>query len=168
MHKILTPGLKVSPNFSLTKLECDMTIPKVFFNFYFSWWLSCCNPKLGLITKVKAWEGNKEGECLKTLTHSHKYGEMSPNISWWFPHFGKESDNILNFWDKSLNNKWYPNQAIFKLLKMSWNLNIENGFPFSIWRSKVQVMNKRIAKNETGNLTPNHPNTKKKVRNTFD
>jgi hypothetical protein len=43
----------------------------------------------------------------------------------------------------------------------------ENGFPFSIWRLKVQVMNKRIAKNENGNLTPNYSNTRNKVGNTF-
>jgi hypothetical protein len=29
-------------------------------------------------------------------------------------------------------------------------------------------MNKRIAKNETNNLIPNHSNTRKKVGNTFD
>jgi hypothetical protein len=41
-------------------------------------------------------------------------------------------------------------------LKSYWNVDVKNGLAWTIWTSAAQVMAKRNAKSQTGNLTPDH------------
>jgi hypothetical protein len=41
-------------------------------------------------------------------------------------------------------------------LESPWNIDVQNGLAWPIWTSETQVMAKRKAKNQIGNLTPDH------------
>ncbi len=45
---------------------------------------------------------------------------------------------------------------IEKLLKSYWNVDVLNGLTWPIWTLKPQIMAKRKAKSQIGNLTPDH------------
>jgi hypothetical protein len=47
-------------------------------------------------------------------------------------------------------------EAFLVSLKRSWNIDIENGLALTIRTSAAQVMGKRKAESQTGNLTPDH------------
>jgi hypothetical protein len=50
-----------------------------------------------------------------------------------------------------------PHIGVFLVsLESSWSVNIENGLALAIWTSIAQVMGKRRAESQTGNLTPDH------------
>jgi hypothetical protein len=76
---------------------------------------------LGLTTKGKTWEGSRLEECSKIQTRSHKVARMSSNtFKWFFSLWELEPHDVMNFWDKSVNNKQSPNQTLFRLLKFSF------------------------------------------------
>jgi hypothetical protein len=95
---------------------------------------------------------------------------------WWFrlwlsqPHFGQVwgwSPTLakLGIWSplglpnvqSSIARPKTPRIWVFLVsLKRSWNVDIENGLALVIWTSAAQVMGKRRAGSQTGNLTPDH------------
>jgi hypothetical protein len=62
----------------------------------------------------------------------------------------------LDIEDKSANDKYYLNQTFIVSLNFFWSLDIKSGFTFSIYKSKVQVMAKRIVMSQIANLTFDH------------
>ncbi len=46
--------------------------------------------------------------------------------------------------------------VFFRSLKIYRNVDVENGLALAIWTSSTQVMAKRRAENQIGNLTPDH------------
>jgi hypothetical protein len=46
--------------------------------------------------------------------------------------------------------------VFFISLKSFCNVNVENGLAWAIWTSTAQVMAKRKAESQIGNLTPDH------------
>jgi hypothetical protein len=50
-----------------------------------------------------------------------------------------------------------PRIGVFLVsLERSWSVDIENALALGIWKSVAQVMRKRRAESQTGNLTPDH------------
>ncbi len=50
-----------------------------------------------------------------------------------------------------------PRIGVFLMsLERSWSVDIENGLALAIWTFAAQVMGKRRAMSQTGNLTPDH------------
>jgi hypothetical protein len=47
-------------------------------------------------------------------------------------------------------------EMFFILLERPWNVDVENGLAWAIWKSVTQVMVKRGAGSKTGSLTPDH------------
>jgi hypothetical protein len=47
-------------------------------------------------------------------------------------------------------------KALFISLKSYQSVNVENGLAWAIWTSTTHIMAKRRAKNQTGDLTPDH------------
>jgi hypothetical protein len=47
-------------------------------------------------------------------------------------------------------------KVFFKWLENYWNVDVENGLAWAIWTSIIQVMAKKKAGNQIGNLTPDH------------
>jgi hypothetical protein len=47
-------------------------------------------------------------------------------------------------------------EDFFISLERYWNLDVQNGLAWPIWTYATQVMAKRKAGGQTGNLTPNH------------
>ncbi len=47
-------------------------------------------------------------------------------------------------------------EVLFILLERSWSVDVQNGLAWAIWTSAAQVMYKRRAGSQTGNLTPDH------------
>jgi hypothetical protein len=43
-----------------------------------------------------------------------------------------------------------------RLQRSELNINIKKGFAFFIYKSNIQVMIKRIVRNQIANLAPNH------------
>jgi hypothetical protein len=86
------------------------------------------------------------------------------------PHFGQvwgEAQHLekLGIWSppglpnvqSSTERGKTPRIGVFLVsLARSWNVDIENALAFSIWTSVAQVMGKRRAGSQTGNLTPDH------------
>ncbi len=114
------------------------------------WYVLYHTFSLGLITKTKVQKGEQKKKMSKdSNTLLQVYENESQHSKMIFFHFESWS---LNFWDKSVNNKWCSNQVFFKPLERSSSENNENGFIFSIWIFKVQVMAKRMYVNQTRKL----------------
>jgi hypothetical protein len=47
-------------------------------------------------------------------------------------------------------------EVFFIPLEKSWSLDVQNGLAWVIWTSAAQVMGKRRAASQIGNLTPDH------------
>jgi hypothetical protein len=47
-------------------------------------------------------------------------------------------------------------KVFFISMERSWSLDVKNGLAWSIWTSAAQVMGKRKAGSQIGNLTPDH------------
>jgi hypothetical protein len=47
-------------------------------------------------------------------------------------------------------------EVFFIPLERFWSVDAQNGLAWAIWTSAAQVMGKRRAGNQTGNLTPDH------------
>jgi hypothetical protein len=78
----------------------------------------------------------------------------------WSPTLGKSEDlessgtpECLGFDSKAQNNRI---EVFLVSLERSWSVNIENGLALAIWTSVAQVVGKRRAGSQTGNLTPDH------------
>jgi hypothetical protein len=72
-------------------------------------------------------------------------------------HFGSWSPNGLPNLQRAIagvKTQWL--EEFFISMESSWNLNILNGLASPIWTSETQVMAKRRARNQIGNLTPDH------------
>jgi hypothetical protein len=82
----------------------------------------------------------------------------------WSPTFGKvgdlessETPERLELDSKAQNTShWGVLDVIGKVLRRSWDVDIENGLALVIWTSAAQVMGKRRAESQTGSLTPDH------------
>ncbi len=114
-----------------------------------TWDIHCRDPSLGLRTKVKASKGMGQEECESvwgwklTLPNELTLWELE---SWWTPELSKNNcrgQNTLH---------WRVLYIIGNLLKcrcLKW-------LSWPIWTSVTQVMTKRKAESQTGNLTPDH------------
>ncbi len=95
--------------------------------------------------------GSRPSHCAR------KCEGMNPPHSQVSSHFGSWNPNgLLNLqkvitWDKT---HWIEKFLIS--LENYWNLNVKNGFTWSIWLIKTQVMAKRKAMSQIVNLTPDH------------
>jgi hypothetical protein len=73
-----------------------------------------------------------------------------PKLGTWSP------PGLLNVQSSTTRPKT-PRIGVFLVsLKRSWSVDIENGLALVIWTSAAQVMGKRRAGSQTGNLTPDH------------
>ncbi len=76
-------------------------------------------------------------------SHSQKVGIGSPL-------------GLLQLQSSTVEGKTPRLEVFFILLKRSWSVNVQNGLTWAIWTSAAQVMGKRRARSQTGNLTPDH------------
>jgi hypothetical protein len=88
---------------------------------------------LGMWVKIKAWNKLWSKECLRIQT------QASPKMSNWLSHFGDWNFILSQFFGIYIKSN-------FKLLKRSWSVDIKNRLPYFVWRSKTQVMAKRLIK----------------------
>jgi hypothetical protein len=83
--------------------------------------------------------------------------ENEPSHSQGNSHFGSWSPNGLpNFQRVIVGIKIHLIEAFIISLKISWNVDVWNGLAWPIWTSETQVMAKRKAGSQIGNLTPDH------------
>jgi hypothetical protein len=89
-------------------------------------------------------------ECKRVWGNESSHSQMNS-------HFGNWSPNGLpNLQTEILGVKTHYIKEFLISLKSSWNLNVWNGLAWPIWTPKTQVMAKRKAGSQIGNLTPNH------------
>jgi hypothetical protein len=93
-------------------------------------------------------------ECRKVWGNEPSHSQMSSHFGTWspngLPNFQRIIARVKTHWIK-----------LFHIsLKSSWNVDVWNGFAWPIWTPKTQVMVKRRAGNQIGNLTPTIKNQK--------
>jgi hypothetical protein len=133
------------------------------------------DPRLGLTTKAKAYKGACQEWTLGVTFHAHgDVGEckgMSPHTPKWCrnptlakcedethtPKVGNlesfETPECLEFENKAQNTSHW---GVLGVIGKSWSVDVQNGLALVIWTSATQVMSKRRAGSQTGNLSPDH------------
>jgi hypothetical protein len=96
-----------------------------------------CWLNLSLIVATPLWD-KCEGEA-----HTPKSG------SWSLP-------RLLKIQSLTLGVKSPRIWVFFMSLESSWSVDVQNGLAWAIWTSTAQVMGKRRARSQTGNLTSDH------------
>lgn len=85
--------------------------------------------------KAKTWKGQVGWENVLKFEHTTK------NVKKWIltlaSDFPTLKIRILNFWNKSANNKYGPNWVSNIPLERSWNLDIKNETTFFIWSCDI-------------------------------
>jgi hypothetical protein len=103
------------------------------FGFYFLWWqygyICCRNPTLA--------------KCGGEAQHLE-------NVRIWSP------PGLPNVQSSTAKPKTPRIDVFLVSLQRSWSVDVENGLALAIWTSVAQVMGKRRAGSQIGNLTPDH------------
>jgi hypothetical protein len=118
----------------------------------------CCNCSLELVTKARACKGcgpkkkpvshiSCSQECKRVWGNEPLHSQVSSHFGSWSP------NGLLNFQRTIIGVKTYWIEKFFITLESSWNLIVWNGLAQPIWTLLAQVMAKRKAKSQIGNLT---------------
>jgi hypothetical protein len=104
-------------------------------------------PRQGLTRLRAKRRPGSEGKCEGMNLHSPK---GASTLGVWRP------SGLPNFQRAIARVKTQWIEEFFISLKSYWNVDVWNGLAWLIRRSKTQVMAKRKARSQIGNLTPNH------------
>ncbi len=120
--------------------------------------LFCCNHSLGLVTKVRACKVASQEWSSGVAFHAPgRVWELNLHIPKWTPNFGSWSPNgPLNFQGTIAEVKTHWIDKFFISLESSWTVDVWNGLAWPIWTSETQVMAKRRAGGQVGNVTLDH------------
>jgi hypothetical protein len=89
-------------------------------------------------------------ECKREWGNKPSHSQRSSHFGSWSPH------GFLNFHRAILGAKTQWIEDFLIPLETSWTIDVRNGLAWSIWTFETQVMTKRWAGSQIGNLTPNH------------
>jgi hypothetical protein len=109
----------------------------------------------------------------EVLTSFHTFFSQSFEEGWGYlsqPHFGQvwgwsptlpklgiwSPPELLNVQSSTKRPKTPRIEVFLMSLERSWSVDIENGLALAIWTSVTEVMGKRRARSQFGNLTPDH------------
>jgi hypothetical protein len=90
------------------------------------------------------------GECRNPTLEEWKDDSLTPKMGTW------ESPRLLKLQNSIAGVKTPCIEAFFILLESYRSVNVKNGLAWTIWTFVAQVMTKRKAKSQIGNLTLNH------------
>jgi hypothetical protein len=118
------------------------------------WWESCHNPSLGLVTKARACEGAGQvwipGVTFHAPESARKYEPSHSQVS---SHFGSWSlGGLPNFQRAIVGVKTHWIEESLTSLESFWNLGVR----MTHLELNRQVIAKKWAENQIGNLTINH------------
>jgi hypothetical protein len=152
MHLQLCPKLKLS--------KCSKNKP-----CYHPLNYECRNLNLGLMIKTRACEGAGQVGMLGVTCHvPRSVGEcegINPHTPKWTPTLGVRVTIDSQIFKSSLQGShlmWRQGmfEEFFISLKISWNINVKNGFASPIWTLETQVMAKKRVGSQVGSLIPDH------------
>jgi hypothetical protein len=121
----------------------------------------CCNVSLGFVTKARACKDAGQKGILGVTLHAPESVKecegMNLHTLKWTPILGVGVPNgLLNLQRAIIGVKTHWMEAFLISLKSSWNVDAWNGLAWPIWTSKTQVMAKRKAGSQIGNLILDH------------
>jgi hypothetical protein len=121
----------------------------------------CRNPSLGLVTKAKGCKVAGQERSPGIMSHSpgnaRECEGIDPHTPKGTPTLGVGSPGGLPNFQRAISGvktQWL--EEFFISLKSPWNVNVQNGLASPIWTFKTQVMAKRRARSQIGNLIPDH------------
>jgi len=92
-----------------------------------------------------------------SITLSQPHFGLNVRMKLTFPKMGTWNlSGLLKIQSLIVGVKTPPIGVFFILMDRSWSVNVQNGLAWAIWTFVAQVVGKRRAGSQTGNLTPDH------------